>query len=751
MDMDVAWCLSCSVQTVRFYPTHAAVDADLQRDPSSPYCSEACRARDNESPKSPALSVSITSSVPPQMMDHKPVIDRRFSTSGPSPPSAPTPRAGSPIKHGRPSSRPPITPHHGHPLPATTSGQWMGDKTVRNQPRDRRAFSFPAVHAEPPTHPLNIAQKREARLSQAMMLPFVRKPMGVSLAATPSTPPIKEGPNGTLRAPGSQRLQSAFMRVSKSTGGANTPLDPDSVFCSTSGSEDEGDRSPMKLLFIPPLTTPAATTSTMPTSIPLSCRSTNSKSRGLEMSAHHTPPIARVDFARAGSQSPVAALVASSASSRSREDILSWARAVGFRPDGEREAEEERGRSRTRRDGGLKASTPSQDNAGSGDHQAGTTPKGGLTSALAGLGIGGFGPIVKALTSSISPHPPQLLSDSSSVSLQADPSLPAVAPIDVVTRVGVSSQQPNPHDSDAPPFYFGGATPTLSTVSYSEAIDPSVNGTMDHAEIVTDDALSTASYVRRPQPPKLMKPSTVKQTPLPLRPITTTATAIWNMTTYIRSFAPFSIASVIAPYAPPSATSKVASGVATPAPIAEDPTIEDAARASPVPTARAEEEVVVDTSVQDMVRSLPLDIVIPHHEDGVAAQTDRLREKQLREQLARMEGSVSRSRSGAVRSRSRSRGRAPRSRSRSDERSREGRRHIRKTSYDADASDEDGTDVDADDRRGRSRRGKVLARDVPQRRGSEAGAMPSTVRRLSEGGMRGLGDRSESRGRAPRR
>jgi hypothetical protein len=160
---------------------------------------------------------------------------------------------------------------------------------------------------------------------------------------------------------------------------------------------------------------------------------------------------------------------------------------------------------------------------------------------------------------------------------------------------------------------------------------------------------------------------------------------------------------------------------------------------------------VVDTSVQDMVRSLPLDIVIPHHEDGVAAQTDRLREKQLREQLARMEGSVSRSRSGAVRSRSRSRGRAPRSRSRSDERSREGRRHIRKTSYDADASDEDGTDVDADDRRGRSRRGKVLARDVPQRRGSEAGAMPSTVRRLSEGGMRGLGDRSESRGRAPRR
>lgn len=698
-------------------------------------------------------------------MERKPSVDRRMSTSGPFSPCAPTPRAGSPVKHIGASSRPSINAHTGHLHPATTSGQGRSTHTQYSQPqpRDRRAFSFPAVQAEPPSQPLSIAQKREARLSQAVMMPFTRKAMGMSLATTPTTPPIKEGPNGTLRAPGGQRRQSAFMRVSKSTGGANTPLDPESVFCSTSESEDEAGPSPMKLLSIPPMSTVTAASSTVPTSVPLSRRSTTSKSRGLEMSARQTPSIARIDFARAGSQSPVAALVASSASSRSREDILSWARAVGFRPDGEQEAEEERGRSRTRRDGGLKASTSINDNASPEDHQAGTTPKGGLTSALAGLGIGGLGPIVKALTSSISPHPPQLLPDSASANLSADPSPPAVAPIDVITRVGgVSSQHTNPNDSDAPPFYFGGATPTLSTVSFSEAIDPSVNGTMDHVEIVTDDALSTASFVRRPQPPKLMKPSTVKQTPLPLRPITTTATAIWNMTTYIRSFAPFSISSVLAAHAPPRASGKVVSGVATPAPILEEPALEDASRSSPLPAPRVEEDMEIDTSAQDMVRSLPLDIAIPHHEDMVAAQADRLRDKQLREQLARMEVSVSRSRSrAAARSRSRerergrrdSRGRAPRSRSRSrsDEQPREGRRHIRKTSYDADGSDEDGPEPDVDDRRGRSRRGKVLARDTPERRDSGTGAKPAAVRRLSEGGMRGLGDRSESRGRAPRR
>lgn len=578
--------------------------------------------------------------------------------------------------------------------------------------------------------------------------------MGVSLTASPATPPIKEGPTGTLRAPngGGARRQSSWLGPSKSTGGQSTPLDPESVFCSTSESEGE-DVAPLKLVSIPP----PITSSTGPTSASLSRKSTKSS----HLAARQTSPsITRIDFhKRTNSQSPVAALVASSASSRSREDIISWAKAVGLRPKdtNEQEAEEERGRSRNRRTEALPSFTPLSEPSAlpeePQEHCAGTTPK-GLGSTLAGLGIGGFGvgPIVKALTSSMSPPAtqPKIERRATTLGLQSVPAPAEVSPIAVVTSSGGAAiPSSNPHDADAPPFYFGGGTPTLSTISFSEAVEPSINGTMDQAEIATDDAHSTASFARRSSlPSKVFKAPSLKQTPLPLRPITTTATAIWNISSYLRSFAPFSIASVIAPYAPFAANEdgKNPSGVGTPAPIPEEPAEEEEEadyRSSPVPASRPQEEAA-HTKAQELVRSFPMDIAVPSNDYSMSPENRRGRETSVHHR-----GLRSRSRMPRDRSRGRQRSRAPRSRSRSRSVTSDlEKQEVRRSAYDADGSDDD----EIDERRGRSRRGKVLARDMPDRRNSEAASqMPHAVRRLSEGAMLALGERSQSRSRAPRR
>lgn len=648
-------------------------------------------------------------------------------------------------KHQQPlaetPARPPVTP-----LLPTSASSGSNAANNRNVPRDRRAFSFPATQSPPP--PISIAQRRNSKQSQAMALPFVRKTMGVSLTSTPAmNTPVKEGPTGTLRAPSGR---TAMLRASKSTGGANTPLDTEAVFCSTSESEGEGEGLAIQPTFSSvPVT---ATTSTVPSSVPLSRRSTKSRSSRPIPSSQTSPSLLfRPDYMiRKPSQSPVAQLVASSGSSRSREDIISWAKAVGWRPstgdtseDGD---EEERGRTRTRRADGKPSAPLPGDDVVLDDH-AGTTPKGGNGSALAGLSIGGIrvGPIVQALTSTISPHPPQFPKDTSGLGLQAGVASAQVSTVEVVTSAGgIPIASPIANDWDVP-YHYGGATPTLSTISFSEAIEPSVNGTFDHAEIATDDAQSNASYARRPVPPKLLKQPAAKQALLPLRPITTTATAIWNLSTYIRSFSPFSISSVIAPYAPFSANgdSKHPSGVVTPAPIPEETEEETQASSpsNPLPAFRAEQEEP-ELAPREMVRSLPMDIVVPLNEQAIQAQKDKIIQKQGR--------SSSRHRS---RSRSRSRGRHAsrpglgRSRSRSaSSPPRQGRR----LSYDADGSDEEEEEVD--ERRGRSRRGRGMARDEPKRRESEVQpSRPEGVRRLSEGGMRMLGERSGSRGDQRRR
>lgn len=124
-----------------------------------------------------------------------------------------------------------------------------------------------------------------------------------------------------------------------------------------------------------------------------------------------------------------------------------------------------------------------------------------------------------------------------------------------------------------------------------------------------------------------------------------------------------------------------------------------------------------------------MDIVLPLNEAAIQAQKDKIIQREGRTP------SRHRSRSGS------------RSRSTSSP-----RRHGRKFSYDADASDEDEEEGN-DERRGRSRRGKVLAQDLPDRHRRESDLeRPSMAgRRLSEGGMRVLGERSGSRGAGRRR
>lgn len=700
--------------------------------------------------------MSITATVPPSLLENENHAHKR-RTSSTALGRSTTPRPVSPVKPEHQTlSRPPVTPlvH----VPATTS-MGIESPTVRaNIPRDRRAFSFPAVQAPPPK-PISIARRREMRqsgthgVSGAMALPFARKTMGVSLTSSPAmNSPAKEVPNGALRAP----VRRDLLRATKSTGGANTPMDPESVFCSTSESEDETDHipraSPLKLMSVPL----SALTSTGPSSMPLSQRPAKHRTSHAAPSSQTSFTLAQSDvFGRKSSQSPVAQMVASSASSRSREDIISWAKAVGLRPrEGEtsEDGEEERGRSRTRRTEGLPSFTPLSEPEALPEDHAGTTPKGVIGSALAGLSLTGLrvGPIVKALTSTISPHSPQLPTVSPALGLHTGSASTHVSTVEVMsTPGGVPINNNNScHESDAPPLHYGGATPTLSTASFSELVDPSVNGTFDHAEIATDDNRSTASYARRNTPPALPKQPTAANQPLPLRPITTTATALWNLSSYFRSLAPFSIASVIAPLTPFAAqdASKNPSGVTTPAPIPEEPAEEEAAQASsPLPASRYEDprQTILP---QEVVKSFPLDIAIPASDAGKEEQRAKIAEREVREYYDR--SSSRHGRRSRSRSRSRCRGFSgpARSRSRSVD-SDVARRHSRKISYDADESDDD-----EDERRGRSRRGKVLARDMPDRRAGDAIAPPSIAgRRLSEGGMRVLGDRSGSRGERGRR
>ena len=728
-----------------------------------------------------------------------------------------------------------VTPGHCEAVEDSASGS-SGQPTAG--PRDRRAFSFPAE----PASPHNIRQQRQ---SQATLPPFIRKPNAVSKSSVNSPNQSASNPkpakSSNTSTPNPTGLQPPTLKrgQTNSTGG-NTPLFPESVFSSTSESDEERDNSesPFK---VSPFPMPI-TLSNQPTSLPLSPAAGKAPklhtrksfkreatltpaSFNAEQRAQDTLRLPQRDGpsipGRRTTHSPVVNLVASSASSRSREDIISWAKAVGARPNDASSSDEDhvggaagaagRGRSRTRRSPrsrttGKKFSLPEEAEEEEHDaSRAGTTPKSSIGSALAGLSIGGFGvgPIVKALStittsataSTTRPAPPIVkrlsvarASGSQSVlGLQAVPSPAEVNRVAVVTSASVaaSSQPPpstssttNPTDSDAPP-HFGGATPTLSTISISELVDPSVADHPDHVEVVTDvtdDGMSSASYARRPpstasrpgikaQPSHTSSKATsaaqgkkattpTKKAPLPLRPLVGTASAIWNLSTYLRSITPFSISSAIAPLGPFSPKEEVHPAPQHPSPTKKShqplksiPTTSLKASVEPVPTSRVASPDHTEMPAVQLVRSLPMDIALPLKPAAMAAVEERMREREAREWLNRShsrrrprsgEGQGSRARSrSAPRSRCRSRSRS-RSVSRSRQRSRspsalpsrdKSAPRIEDHSKSEDPLDDIDMDMSDDDRpRGRSRGRRVsydadesAAEDAPRRGRSRKG------------------------------
>jgi len=479
-------------------------------------------------------------------------------------------------------------------------------------------------------------------------------------------------------------------------------MDVDAVFCSTSESSDNEIPMPVQPRSGPfPVFKPSPPT--------LLYRQSGSSKSPFSMTQSHLQ-------SHRTSQSPVVPLAASSASSRSREDIISWARAVGVRPgqingftsQGE-DADTKRGRSRTRRTEALARITPPIDEPLD-EHDeshaaAGTTPKGRVASASAGLHIGnsGGGPIVKALTSVTVPNTP---SDTKPIGLglQAVPAATEVSRVDVIT-----STTPAVGESKGTlaTFYNPGATPTLSSISFSEAMDPSIiTDNPEHIDVVTDDQQSSSSYFalrRAPCPPQSRQPQPQpqpqiqrQQLPGPLRPIATTASAIWHIGTYLGSFSPFGIPSIVKPYVP-----KSIAGIPMPSPRDSPSKTFGVPKASPMPAVRA--DTPTESSVPEIVRSLPLNIIMPEGGKGKKVELSRGREV--------FDRSRSRSRSDS-RSRRRQVSRSPSAIREVDAR---GRGYAHKWSYDADASDGEGEEP----RRGRSRRGKALNREAPRQASDE--------------------------------
>ncbi|ORX34666.1 hypothetical protein BD324DRAFT_652932 [Kockovaella imperatae] len=801
MDMDVAWCLTCSKRT---------------RDSRSPYCSDQCRVQDTESSSS-AAPLKIAS---PTISSHIPLLLQSPTTSTVplSPAGRNIPRQRSRSQGRRQTSRPPLTP-----LPPTSQepvilSQGLADidETVAGgRARDRRAFSFPAPFLSTSKSP------RSSRQSQTMLPPFIRKPHPTSGGPSTNSPIQAPTPRSEKEAAAGGLKPPSRGRQSRSSGGdGTTPQCPESVFGSTSESDE--DKEVAEPFSLSPFPRPV-TVSTDPTSIPLS-RSTTAKSwtrlkgtlgptkksspdgrHDVIRTRRHDLPSSLSPTLRTSSQSPVAQLVASSASSRSRDDIISWAKQV-IEPQGSQDesSEEDRGRSRTRHSPRVKMSSKKLDahvemeESTAAEHQddtarGGTTPKSrsSIGSALAGLSIGGFGvgPIVKALSTIATPAPAAAAgvtapiitasplspaarrlsaathpASTGALGLQAFPSRAEVSRVAVVTTAAVSQTASGPHrhippptsslnyDSDMP-LHFGGGTPTLSTISISEAIDPSISDHHDHIEVVTDltdDCVSVSSYARRPpssgsrQGSKksaigILKPGggsgakTGNRTPLPLRPIASTANAIWNLSSYLRSITPFSIASAIAPYGPfspsdevvPSSPGTQRSNIADPsspaAAIRSNLKVSHRPTPEPVPTSRMASPDHVETPAQ-LVRSLPMDIALSLKAGALEANQERMREREAREWLSRSitgrrqtrSGGRSQSQSRRSDSRSRARSRSP-ARSSSARRAAPGlllaadetdvesdarRGHV---AYDADESD--GEEAP---RRGRSRRGKAI-------------------------------------------
>lgn len=508
--------------------------------------------------------------------------------------------------HGQSSSPSRLLPVYNNALSRTTT---IREGSIRRKPsaptasrpafipaqqRDRRAYSFPAAFAASPSllddesppktpAPTTLAAALPAP-SSYQQLRFARRTQAVPVTYT--SPRVDET---TLTGKTPRRSRPPLLSNSLRQSSVPNVLPTESALCSTS---EESDDEPAQELSVPSPTRAVTRPS-------LATQPTDKTNSTATTYASYLPPVLPLPARKSSySRSPSAFLAATSAS-RSREDILSWAKAVGRRPRPSThtppdESDEVRGRDRDRRQdmevdlppipppGSLTPSSSSVEGDIEIETGVGTTPKGvaGLGSALFGLG---FAPFITRKT-----------------------------PV-AVAAVNVEETHMAIHP--------GGTTPTISTVSLSEVMEPSIGTDLENIDICNDENFTDCSrsgfqrsvpvpsyFQTSPKQPKQspISPTTSTPTqqtsaPSPLKPIASTANALWSLSTYLRSFKPFSLAAALTPVAGPVNKAHDQSTILSPTPVTGLASVAMPAR-SPV----VEDEV---EDPKEMVKSLPMDII----------------------------------------------------------------------------------------------------------------------------------------------
>lgn len=491
------------------------------------------------------------------------------------------------------------------------------------QQRDRRAFSFPASDE-----------------NERPALPFVRKAKAV---------------NGTPKSFKKQLYLSTDPSKLALSTGANTP-NLASTFDSTS-DDSIGDEVPV----IPRRNTLMPFSSLNPQA-PMPSHRQPSPYRVHSPSSSSPVQTARPSM---DTRNPITRM---GSSSRSREDIMSWARGVGGADsspslrgdsdDNEPRTGANRSRPRSRRALTL-ANLPPPSTESLDEPSHGSTPKGSV-GALGALHMT-FTPVVNAFRRvSIAAIPPAEQTPTSSLG----PAVPAPAEVSIVDVVVATrcTEERTPLEGD---------TPALSTMSLSEAIDPSNSTDIgDTIETATDDfSIVSSSIDRRTSfSPRAHHAQLSNVAPKPLAapapgpalsqrrrssmlPIPTAGSAFTSLSNYLRSLAPFALP--VTSLVPSFTTSQGEVINAAAVPEIERTldvhghTPEPSRLASPMPTTglHANLGVVMDDSLpeRDLVRSIPLDINLAGK--AVDFREERKREREELDMIKR--GAAARPRSPA--------------------------------------------------------------------------------------------------------
>lgn len=461
------------------------------RDPRSPYCSEECRQLDHTPKSQPNDKQAITYTLPAKLLAFPP---------------APTNISRTPPDQRPNSGRGRADPQRTDTCTPPGRGKVMSDEDPASPPelqpqmRDRRAFSFPTSDG-----------------SERPALPFARKAKAVN--GTPKS--FKKHLN----------LSNDMAKLALSTG-ANTP-NLESTFDSTRDRPVEN-------------------------SVPILGRHNTSKPFAPYQAQAQGPSPLQHSLQSPSSSGPMQTrpsvdprnpINRIGSSSRSREDIMSWARGVGgvevsSGSDGnELDLWEQHNQRHSRRNLTL-ANLPPPSTESLDEPSHGSTPKGSV-GAFGALHMT-FTPVVNILRRvSVAAIPP---TDQTPTSSSLGLAVPAPAEVSIVDVVVAT----RPEERTA-----GGTTPALSTMSLSEAIDPSTSTDIgDTIETATDDFSVVSSSIDRRasfSPLTLQsqlaqvvaaKPSTPiglsqrrRSSMLPMTP----GAAFTSLSNYLRSLAPFAM------------------------------------------------------------------------------------------------------------------------------------------------------------------------------------------------------------------